>query len=65
MSKRTKLEVAVFLDGRKRRDIAKAARMSAPYFSQLVSGKRYPGINVALRLARALNVDPADLFNEK
>jgi transcriptional regulator with XRE-family HTH domain len=60
---RTPLESAVFNDGRKRRDIAAASRISASHLSQILSGRRQPKISVALRLAAALNADVAELFN--
>jgi transcriptional regulator with XRE-family HTH domain len=60
---RTPLESAVFNDGRKRHEIAKAARLSASHFSQIMTGRRQPRISTALRLARVLNADVAELFN--
>ena len=60
---RTPLESAVFNDGRKRREIAMAAKISASHFSQVITGKRQPKISVAIRIAQALNADVAELFN--
>jgi len=60
---RTPLEMAVFQDGRKRHEIAAAARISASHFSQIMTGRRKPRITTALRLAEVLNADVAELFN--
>ncbi len=61
--KRTRLEIAVFYDGRTSRDIAKAAGLSPSHFSQMLRGKRRPRITTAMRLADVLKADVAELFN--
>ena len=60
---RTALENAVFQDGRKRHEIAAAAKLSPSHFSQIMTGARRPKIDTALRLAAVLNADVAELFN--
>ncbi len=63
--KRTNLELAVFRDGRAKGEIAKAAGVSPSHFSQLLSGKRNPRISVAMRIAKALDADVAEVFNDE
>jgi len=62
--KRTPLAIAVFKDGRRRFDIAAAAKIAPSHLSQILNGRRQPGINIALRLASVLGVDVAELFND-
>lgn len=38
--------------------------MSTPYISMLESGKRYPSIEMLIRIAIALEVRPGDLLNK-
>ncbi|XBQ15065.1 MAG: helix-turn-helix transcriptional regulator [Oceanicaulis sp.] len=42
-------------------ELARAAELSAPYVSQIESGRREPGIDALKRLAAALKVDIDDL----
>ena len=64
MSKRTKLQIAVFMDGRKMADIAKACGTTSSYFSEIYNGKRVVRIDKAIRIANVLGIQPEDLLNE-
>lgn len=43
--------------------LANRLDMSAPYISMLESGKRYPSIEMLMRIARALETRPGDILN--
>jgi transcriptional regulator with XRE-family HTH domain len=64
MKKRTKLQIAVFMDGRKMADIAKACGTTPTYFSEIYNGKRKVRIDRAILIAGVLGLQPEDLFNE-
>ena len=44
-------------------ELADRMDVSTPYISMLESGKRYPSIEMLIRLALALNVKPGDMLN--
>lgn len=44
--------LAVYLEGRKRADVAARLGISAAYLSQLSSGARMPGLETAARIER-------------
>ena len=48
--------------GMSRRDLADATELSYPYISQLETGYRLPSHRVMQVLGKALQVDPAELF---
>lgn len=51
------------LAGLSQDDLADRMDVSTPYISMLESGKRYPSIEMLIRIARALNILPGDLLN--
>ena len=65
MKTRTDLEMAVFLDGRSKAQLAKELGISQGHFGQIVSGKYRPRLTLAFRIADLLNVDAVKVFNER
>ncbi len=63
MKKRTELEMAVFLDGRTKADLARELKISQAHFGQIVAGKYRPRLTLAFRIAELLNVDATKVFN--
>jgi len=59
--KRTKLSEAVFYSGRSAREIARSANVNETTLYLAISGKRRPGLETSIRIARALDSTPESL----
>lgn len=60
---RTKLEAAIFFSGKTSTQIAKEVGVTPSHFCRIAKGKFKPRLDLALRIARALGKDAAEVFN--
>lgn len=59
--KKTKLAAAVFFSGVSAREIARVANINETTLYLAISGRRKPGLETSLRIARALDTSPEEL----